>query len=202
MVLMGIADARRKLVYAYVGASGKRGDNEIFNSSPFGKLLKEKALHLPPACHYDGIEEDLPFVFIGDGAFEKKSNLVNTFSKSKGILSAPERVFNTRFSTARHCIEDVFGLLFKRYEIFDRPFEGTKTTVRYIELACYALHNFHLMDESSVPPKTIQKRRELYFNHVDEEGNQVMGRYKNEDPEMEASILETLQSNVAQSSNW
>ncbi|KAK3931994.1 Protein ALP1-like [Frankliniella fusca] len=201
MVLMGIADARRKFLYAYVGASGKRGDSDIFNNSPFGKLLNEKALDLPPACHYDGIEEDLPFVFIGDGAFDKKPNLVNTFQRSNGILSAPKRVFNSRFSRARHCIEDAFGLLYKRYEVFDRPFEGTKTTVRSITLACCALHNYHLMDKTSVPPKRIQKRREWYFNHVDEEGNEVIGRYMNEDPEKEASILENLQSSVAHCSN-
>ncbi|KAE8737612.1 hypothetical protein FOCC_FOCC016925 [Frankliniella occidentalis] len=197
MILMGVADAKRRLLFVDVGASGRRGDSDVFNSSDFGEKLAKGEL-LPPPCKMEGISGNLPFVVIGDGAFEKRHNLINPFTRCNSYLHAPLRVFNARFSRARHCIEDVFGLMYKRYEVFDRPMEGTRTTDRHVVLACCVLHNFHLMEEESVPPTKVRKNEHLYYNYLDSNGNEVRGRYRNEDHEEEARVLERLRSSVAQ----
>lgn len=198
LILMAIADAKRKFLVVDVGSSGRRGDGNVYHSSVFGKMFEKKLVNLPPPCPVEGIEGNVPFVLLGDGAFERSENLVNSFQKKKkeGVLCAPERLFNTRFSGARHVVEDAFGILYERYAIFQRVFQASRSIVKWSTLACCALHNFHLSDERSAPPKWRRDHPQLYHHTIDEDGKIWLGRYKNENPAAEREALLRLCENV------
>ncbi len=191
---MAVCDPKYKILYVDAGASGRRGDGNVYQSSAFGKKLQRGQLHIPPACPLDGIEGDLPFYIAGDGAFERSLHLLNPFKGNH--LNPPERLFNYRLSRGRRCIEDTFGIMFRRHGVFQKPIQASKTTARYAVLACCALHNFHLNDEDSVPPKRRRMMPNLYFDYMRDDGSLISGRWKNENPVKESSVLKRLEKEV------
>ncbi|XP_026288893.1 uncharacterized protein LOC113213886 isoform X1 [Frankliniella occidentalis] len=196
MILMAVSDPKYKLLYVNMGACGRRGDGNVYQTSAFGKKLQNKKLHMPPSCPVDGIEGDLPFYIAGDGAFERSYHLLNPFKGNH--LKGPERLFNYRFSRGRRCIEDVFGIMFRRYGLLHKPIQASKTTARYAVLACCALHNFHMKDEGSVPPKRRRMMPNIYFDYKRNDGSEICGRWKNENPALEKEVLHRLQEAVLQ----
>lgn len=109
VVLMCLADARRKIIMVDVGSMGRFSDAGIFEDSIFGKRLKEKTLNLPPPVPlYDG-GEPMPFVFVGDKAFPLMENFMRPYPRSD--LNSEKRAFNYRLSRARRIVEATFGVL-------------------------------------------------------------------------------------------
>lgn len=196
---MAICDAKLKFLMIDVGSSGRRGDGNVYHRSAFSKMLRHEKyrperLHLPDPCPLDGIEEKLPFFFIGDAAFSRGSHLITPF---KGKFLPPERkVFNYRISRGRRGIENAFGLLYKRYEVYQKPLQCSFVVAKAVVKATCALHNYHLMDEESVRPK--KNRRGKYFNYTDEDGKVIYGRFRNEDPVSERKVFHRLKEEVAQ----
>lgn len=112
--------------------------------------LSTGALNIPPPIPVDGMDGNLPFVFVGDAAYALTKNFQVPF---KGYFLEPEEiVFNYRLSRARRSVENAFGILQKRFQIIQGPTEGSYEHVKGIILACFALHNFHLQREKSLPP--------------------------------------------------
>lgn len=177
IILMAACDPKLKFVFVDVGASGRRGDGNVHHSSAFAKKLRRGRLNVPPPCQMEGMKGKLPFFVAGDGAFERQQYMLNPFKGT--MLGPPERIFNYRFSRTRRCIEDGFGVLYRRFGLFKKPIEASQTTAKYASLACCALHNYHLMDKDSIPPK---KSREA--------------RHKTEDPVKEQQVYERLKEEV------
>lgn len=179
-----------------VGASGRRGDGNVFHQSRFGKKLQNGQLNLPPACPHDKIPGyKVPFFFVADGAFELSKHIVKPFKTVGGYCSKPHRLFNYRVSRSRHPVEDAFGLLYQRLEVFKTVMECNRVSARWITKACCALHNYHLIKEGNVAPRRKRQSRKQYFDYNNGE-TLIHGRYKNEDPERELETLNRLFMNV------
>lgn len=63
-------------------------------------------------------------------------------------------------------------------------------------MSFFALLNFHLMDEDSSEPTKRRNRCDRhgeYHKVVKEDGTQIYGRFKKEDPDKEKAVLHRLQ---------
>ncbi|KAK3933234.1 Protein ALP1-like [Frankliniella fusca] len=176
VILMVVADAKSKILIADAGASGRRGDGNVFHRSSLGRRVRHKALNIPPPCPVEGVETaTTPFFFVGDAAFGRSLNMKKNF-------------FHYRISRARKNVENTFGILRKRFEILDKPIQTDIVCVTSTVLACCALHNYHMQDVKSVPPKRKREVRGKYCDMVGEEGEVIYGRYSNEDPRLRSEV--------------
>ncbi|KAH7693417.1 hypothetical protein AAVH_39547 [Aphelenchoides avenae] len=146
-VLLAMCDHRYSIIYANWHNYGSSSDAGIFDRSDLKRLLKDPAnpLNLPaldPLPLDAGghtAAEDVPYFFVGDGAFPLMKNLMVPVGSRR--LSRENRIYNYRHSRARRMIESTFGLLCARWRILLRPIDTS---------AVISLHNF-LVDELGEP---------------------------------------------------
>jgi len=191
---MGVSNAKHQFLVIESGASGKRSDSNIFFKSNFYQKMLKKKLNIPPPCPVEGLENDLPFFFVGDNAYLLTGTFTTPFRGDN--LDDEEMVYNYRLSRARRIVENAFGIMCARFRIFFRPIEGSSSLIKSIILCCLALHNFHLQDEESVPPSSRRYSPHTYADYVREDGKVIFGRWRNEQPESERCLFRDLMQKV------
>lgn len=140
IVLMAICDAEYKFTYIDVGVNGRVSDGGTFGKCTFAAALENGQLDLPPSKPLPGLEVEVPHVFIADDAFALKPNIMKPFP-GRNLLPS-KRITNYRFSRARRCIENTFGILSARFRVLRSPIHLDAAKTRKIVKACCALHNF------------------------------------------------------------
>ncbi|KAK3929699.1 Protein ALP1-like [Frankliniella fusca] len=195
LTFMAVSNAKHQFLIVESGASGKRSDANIFYRSAFFSKLTHRKLNIPPPCPVSGLNNDLPFFFIGDNAYPLFENFAVPFKGNN--LKDEEMVYNYRLSRARRIVENAFGVMCSMFRIFFRPIEGSPALVRSVIMCCLALHNFHLQDEESIPPSRRRYNPEKYADYVREDGKLIEGRWRNERPASERSLFRDLVSMVS-----
>ena len=104
--LLGIGDARFKLLYVDVGAKGRENDSGIFIRSAFGSALCEGRLLIPKSAEPPRLNEKLPCVFVGNEAFPLKENM-RPYGRVRN-LSLEQKIYNYKLSRAQRVIENAF----------------------------------------------------------------------------------------------
>jgi hypothetical protein len=137
-VLLGIADYDYKLIYFSFGVNGRVSDGGVLNLCDINEKILNKTLSIPEPTLVDGTL--LPYVFIGDEAFELRENLMKPFNAN--VLTNERRICNYRFSRARRIIENVFGILVARFGILQKAINLRLDRITDVVLACCVLHNF------------------------------------------------------------
>ncbi|XP_036321252.1 protein ALP1-like [Rhagoletis pomonella] len=160
IVLMAIADAEYKFVYIDVGCNGRVSDGGVFGKSTFQHALNMNSLGLPSSRPLEGRELNVPYVLVADDAFRMQKHLLKPYPGRN--LSAGQRIFNYRLSRARRIVENVFGIMAKRFQVFSRPIRLNPTKTTKVTMACCALHNF-----------LITKSSNYVESQTDEEGNLI-----------------------------
>ena len=92
-----------------------------FFQTAFGRSFENGTLSIPPPQPLTCTTEPapaLPFVFVGDEAFPLKKNLLRPLNFPGKNLTEPLAVYNYRLSRARRIIENSFGILAARLEVF------------------------------------------------------------------------------------
>lgn len=84
----------------------------------------------------------LPFVFIGDEAFQLRTNFMRPYPGCQTKNDIDCKIFNYRLSRARQTVECAFGILSARWRIYKRPFEANLRKVDKIIKATCILHNY------------------------------------------------------------
>ncbi|KAJ8966817.1 hypothetical protein NQ317_006323 [Molorchus minor] len=109
IVLMALADANYKIIYANIGANGRISDGGVFNNCGLSTALEENTLNLPPPEPLSGCNKPVPYVVVADDAFALKPHLMKPypFRNQPGI----NRVYNYRLSRARRIVENVLASL-------------------------------------------------------------------------------------------
>lgn len=196
LILMAICDAKLKFIFIDFGGKGRRGDGNVFYHCSFGKRMRLGMLNTPPPIPCDGFrhDQDVPFVFVGDAAFSGNPNII---SPVKGrFLQDEVNVFNYRVSRARRIVENAFGIMASRFRILQTMIIGSAALIKSIVLACAALHNYHLMDEDSIPPKSRRYNEHGLADHVMRNGRLQQGRWRTENKIKEKSIFNNLKHGV------
>ncbi|XP_022175016.1 putative nuclease HARBI1 [Myzus persicae] len=97
IVLQAVVDALPKFITIDVGEYGRSSDSGIFKESNFGKMLLHNELNLPPSRKmHDDINEEYPFVFVGDEVYPSLPCLMRPFLRIN--LTNETRIFNYRQS--------------------------------------------------------------------------------------------------------
>ncbi|KAK5649592.1 hypothetical protein RI129_000621 [Pyrocoelia pectoralis] len=125
-----------------VGACGRNSDGSIFKHSNFGKRLLENKFGFPPSKPLPGSNQVLPHVIIGDEAFPLCINLMRPYSRDATRGDEKKKVFNYRLSRARDVSENAFGILMKKFRIFEHRLCLSHDHINLVVLAACCLHNY------------------------------------------------------------
>lgn len=128
-------------MYVDIGNQGRISDGGIFRNSSLWQIINSGRNNLPPPCPLPGHDENLPYVFLADGAFALSEHVMKPYS-GQHELNTPKRIFNQRLSSCRVVVENVFGILASIFRIFRKPMLLEPDTVSQITMTCVLLHNF------------------------------------------------------------
>ena len=164
VVLMALSDADSCFILVDCGQYGRISDAGVYNISRISTLLEEKQLDIPTATFkISGSDIDIPFMIIGDEAFPLKPYLMKPFAAR--TLNAKRRLYNYRHSRARRAVECVFGIMSRKFEVFQRPMRVQPDKAVLLTNAAVCLHNFirrrdgNLVDSSSTVTYEVMENR-------------------------------------------
>lgn len=141
IVLLALVDADYKFTFADVGSNGGISNGGVLQESCFQAALNNNSLGIPPANCLPERNTPVPYVIVADEAFPLKENLIKPFPAKS--LDDASRVFNYRLSQAHRVIENAFGIVVHRLQIFQSTIPLEPKKVEWIDvLACIALHNY------------------------------------------------------------
>ncbi|XP_060843970.1 uncharacterized protein LOC132923968 [Rhopalosiphum padi] len=125
-VLLALVDANYKFIVVDIGAFGLQ--NGTLNI-PSPKILPEG-------------NDVLPHVIIGDEAFPLCTDLMRPYSRDDAQRNEEKKVFNYRLSRARNTVENTFGILARKFRIFERKLSMSQEHIVCVVMATCCLHNF------------------------------------------------------------
>ena len=122
----------------------------MFQNSRLNSVLRTWLSQFPsrhlPTASVDGviIEEEIPSFILGDSTYLNRKHLVTMFktTECKDPIIAK---LNKRLGGARYHVENAFGILKGRFQIFQAPLQCAKDSVEsaiMLMTACFVLHNF------------------------------------------------------------
>ncbi|RVE47831.1 hypothetical protein evm_007586 [Chilo suppressalis] len=147
-----------KIQNVVMATIGRISDGGVFTNSILWNKICTNSLNLPPPQPLPGSNIDVPYVFLGDGAFALSEHLMKPYPGQHNIGSA-ERKFNTRLSSGRVVVENTFGILAARFRVFRKPIPLQPEKASLITYTCILLHNFLRRSSTSsqiyTPPGSI-----------------------------------------------
>lgn len=141
IVLLALVDHDYCFLFAEVGAKGRISDGGVYNSSVLLEKLTSNSINLPPPSLLPGFNIELPYVFLGDGAFPLSTNLMKPFP-GHHALDTPQRLFNQELSRSRVVVENTFGIMASKFRVFKKPMHLCDVKASIITMTCILLHNF------------------------------------------------------------
>ncbi|VEN60179.1 unnamed protein product [Callosobruchus maculatus] len=149
IILLAVFDASYKFTLIDVGAYGKNSDGGVFSRCSFGKRFFNGDLDFPPDKPLPGTTTPIPHVLVGDEAFPLNKHLMRPYPGNQLRGDEKKKIYNYRLSRARNVSEDGFGILTKKFRLYQRRLELTPEHLDSVVLATCCLHNF-LRDDSEV----------------------------------------------------
>ncbi|XP_065061359.1 uncharacterized protein LOC135688440 [Rhopilema esculentum] len=194
IVLMAVAGPDYECIYADIGTNGRVSDGGVWNKCTLSKKIETGELSLPAPSCLPLSEKVVPFVFVGDGAFALKPNMMKPYPQTG--LTEDKRIYNYRHSRARHISENLFGILANRWRVFRSVILLPPETIEHLVLATLTLHNFLRKSSSRnvyCPPGLADM--------VDKTGNLTSGRWHANPPTESMFKLQAPSSGHNASSN-
>ena len=145
IVLMAVADAKYRFTLVDIGAYGSNSDGGVWKHSDIGQAFDNNELDMPVSAPIPGYtDEHFPFVLVGDEAFPLKENLMRPFPGRGTMIRMPpdEDTFNYRLSRARRVVENAFGILAQRWQLFLSTVTQHPDNAQLATQAALVLHNY------------------------------------------------------------
>ncbi|GFS21938.1 protein ALP1-like [Elysia marginata] len=169
IVLKAVSDADLCFILVDCGLYGSISDAGVYRTSQISKLLEEGKLNIPTSkFNVNSTERTIPFMIVGDEAFPLKTYLLKPYAAK--TLDQDKRIHNYRHSRARRTVECAFGILAKKFEIFQRPLRVEPDKSVLLTNAALVLHNFirrrdgRMVDRTSdVTYEVVEGRGEACF---------------------------------------
>ena len=133
--LLALVDVRYKFTVVDIGSYGRSRDGGIFAHSKLWKYL-ETHLGIP------GISCLAPHVIVGDEAFSLKTYLMRPYPGPQSKENNEKSIFNYRLSRARRVVENAFGILSQKIQIYHRTLQSLPENADNIIFATCILHNY------------------------------------------------------------
>lgn len=92
----------------------------------------------------------MPHVVVADDAFPLKRYMLKPYpGRTTGNMPRDEVVFNYRLSRARRIIENAFGIMSARFQLFLKSISADPKNVNHFVKAGLALHNFLITQDKN-----------------------------------------------------
>jgi hypothetical protein len=150
LIIIALVDHKKQFLDVEIGWPGSVADSRVFDNSYLSRNYEAALAELgttPLASGDDGLEENIPAFILGDSAYRNSRHLVTTFKVTECNADRSIRHLNYRLSKARYVVENVFGLLKGRFQVFEKPLRcaigDVPFAVHLISSIC-VLHNFLL----------------------------------------------------------
>lgn len=118
--------------------NGRLSDGGAIKNTVFYQMLCANKLKIPAPRAPENYSTNFPFVFIEDEAFALRKNLMKPFPQKD--LNHDRKIFNYRLSRARRVVENVFGILWSRFRIFNVPINMKLENIDSVVMGCCVLH--------------------------------------------------------------
>ncbi|XP_071632346.1 putative nuclease HARBI1 [Temnothorax longispinosus] len=143
IVLLAICNANYMFTFVDIGGYGRRSDGGIFKDSIIGQKFTKKEMNLPEWEPLTVNGPPLPYVLVGDEAFQLTEYLLRPYPGRTG-LTEDRTIYNYRLivSRARWTIENTFGIVVSQWRILKRPIICTVDKAMKIVQAIVCLHNW------------------------------------------------------------
>lgn len=149
-LLMALVDADYKFITVDVGKCGKNGNRTVFRDSQLGKKLFSGKLNLPPPKVLPNTNTLLPHVMVADEAFPLHKHVMRPFPAPQLVNNELNKIYNYRHDRARGVCENAFGMLCKRFRIYNQKLQVSPKHLETIVLATACLHNFLIDDAKNL----------------------------------------------------
>ena len=140
VVLLALVDARYKFTVVDIGSYGRKSDGGIFAHSKLGKYL-ETYLGIPEDTRLRGTSCLAPHFIVGHEAFPRKTYLMVSYPGSQSKGDNERSIFSYRLSRARRVVENAFGILSQKFQIYHRTLQSLPKNADNIIFATSILHN-------------------------------------------------------------
>ncbi|KAK0420659.1 hypothetical protein QR680_014814 [Steinernema hermaphroditum] len=137
IIMLALVDANYRFIWVDIGGEGRSGDAQLYNSSSLSNRLREMRLFGSL-----GRYGQVPYVVVADGGFPIQPRLLRPFGAAACRSNLTARYFNKRLSRARQVSEHAFGILTRRFTLFDRPLLCSPETAKKVVFVAIILHNF------------------------------------------------------------
>nr|CAI5842908.1 unnamed protein product [Callosobruchus analis] len=141
MVLMAIVDAKYRFLLADFGTNGRIYDGGVLQNTKFFEKLQNKTLKLPTSETLKNSTRCLPYVFVADDAFPLRVDMLKPYRQTD-LNSRERKIFNYRLSRARSIVENAFGILASRFQIYHIAINVQSENIEKIVMSACVLHNF------------------------------------------------------------
>ena len=145
IVLMAVVDADYRFTMVDIGSYGSSSDSGVFNNSVMGKMFLAGDLDIPGPVTLPGWEDQEPFphCLVGDEAFPLGIHMMKPYpGRGTGQLEEDENTFNYRLSRARRIVENAFGILAMRWQVFTGVMQLNPENATLVVQATTCLHNY------------------------------------------------------------
>ncbi|KAJ8926260.1 hypothetical protein NQ314_021381 [Rhamnusium bicolor] len=136
-----------------IGASGRQSDGGVFKTSTIGNGFENKLFNLPTAkslCE-DGQGYAVPYVLVGDEAFQ-----------------------------CRRLVENTFGIMASRFRLFRKPIIATiDNVIKYVQ-ATTCLNNYIINGVNGLQNNLQHYIPPGYVDYEAEDGSLIGGEWRNE----------------------
>lgn len=169
LILLAVVDANYNFLYVNVGSNGRANDAAVFNEPSLCEAITKNLFDFPLEDYLPGTNKKVPFVFVADDAFRLTSRMLKPYGERSANAN---KIFNYRLSRARRVVENAFGILANKFQIFQIEIDLEIEKVEKTTLASCALHNF------------IRKRDGFVLKMLDSENTNTLsfqkGSWRNE----------------------
>ncbi|XP_030757115.1 protein ANTAGONIST OF LIKE HETEROCHROMATIN PROTEIN 1-like [Sitophilus oryzae] len=142
IILLALVDANYRFLAIDVGSYGRNSDGGVFSSSEFGRKFFKDELDFPEKRNLPGTNILMPHVIVADEAFPLHEHLMRPFPGSQTSGQEDKKIFNYRLSRARRVSENAFGILVKKFRLYQRKLQISPEHLDKVVLATCCLHNF------------------------------------------------------------
>lgn len=118
-------------------------DTTSFQRSNFGQALQNDEIDIPVTRILPNTNIECECFFIGDEGFPLKKYIMIPFQEVQGRrMLASKKIFNIRLSNARKNVERAFGIICRRWKVFETPLDFNISTSEIIIMCAVSLHNY------------------------------------------------------------
>ncbi|KAE8739562.1 hypothetical protein FOCC_FOCC014945, partial [Frankliniella occidentalis] len=184
-------DRQKSLSYLF-RVSPQCISNIIFETATVIATSLEKGTHLLILMAVADAKYRFTMVDFGASGRRGDANLIHNSVMGRKLKNNRLRIPNACPAPGVTVVENAFGILVGRFQVLSSAMYASKSVVKSVTLCCIALHNWHLQNEESVPPKQRRYRPEGYADYVTADGKYIYGRWRNEQPAKEEAFFHKL----------